>query len=34
MKGRTNIIIQGDLDKQWKNSFGGINMKENAEWLF
>ena len=26
MKGKTKITIQGHLDKQWKNSFEGMNL--------
>jgi hypothetical protein len=30
MKGKTRIIIEGHLDKQWKNSFEGFNI--SYEW--
>lgn len=33
MKGKTKILIQGHLDKKWKDSFEGINMEENSKWL-
>lgn len=33
MKGKTKISIQGHPDKKWKDSFEGINMKENSKWL-
>jgi len=30
MKGKTKIIIQGHLDKQWKNSFEGMKISYEA----
>jgi hypothetical protein len=30
MKGKTKIIIQGHLDKQWKNRFEGLKISYEA----
>jgi len=30
MKGKTKIIIQGHLDKQWKNRFEGMKISYEA----
>ena len=30
MKGKTKIIIQGHLDKQWKNHFEGMQISYEA----
>ncbi len=30
MKGKTKIIIQGHLDKQWKNRFEGLKISYKA----
>ena len=31
MKGKSKIIIQGHLDKQWKNSFEGMNISYEGD---
>ena len=31
MKGKTKIIIQGHLDKKWKNSFEGLEISYEGD---
>jgi hypothetical protein len=31
MKGKTNIIIQGHLDKKWKNRFEGMEISYEGD---
>jgi len=31
MKGKTNIIIQGHLDKKWKNRFEGMEISHEGD---
>ncbi|MGE5456792.1 MAG: hypothetical protein ACM3RX_00395 [Methanococcaceae archaeon] len=33
MKCKSKMIIQRHLNKKWKNSFKGVNIKENTKWL-